>query len=253
MKREDLPKEVVKFEKIAAKRLEKLKKRQYDFAFSSSSGSYAPHVYHVFNDPDFQTAVRQLRETLEKLYYKDISLTTSPTDEHLLEEDRKHIKLLADEYCITLDDFGTYADGYFAAGYDYGKRIEEFGGLGMGYDGDHFMCYVIGPKTTIEQINEDWNFIKGIRPLWVGNENTKSKSPQSPELIYAIFKARGKDKLKFSEIFRLYQSGKLKGYEFKNTKQFSSEDSLERYYRKYKPEIQNTNIVAPPIPVYKKQ
>lgn len=238
----------VERDKLSASERKKNKQRQIKAALATDSGVYVQHVYQVFNDTDFETDVAQLRSKFEGLYYKNIALTTSDADIHLLDEDKELIKQLADKYCITVTDLGLYADGAFDDGCEFGHGDVEYGGFHFELTADGYrMYYLIGPKTTLEQIQKSWNFIKGMRAEFLENskENTKSKSPQNPELIYAIFKARTRDGLKFSQIFNLYENGKLPGYTGKNTRQYKSEDSLERYYRKYKPELQRNNIISP--------
>ena len=61
------------------------------------------------------------------------------------------------------------------------------------------------------------------------------RAADDTQLIYAIHKARWRG-LTFKQVFELYQAGMLDCYSDKVTNQFSSEDSLERYYNKYKPD-----------------
>ncbi len=248
-KRAALKIEKIDKSKITKNELAKRKKKQLKFISGSDTDKYTLHVYQVFKDLDFQKDVKALRKSLEQLYYKDISLITSYNDDHLLMDDKRLIKNLADKYCIDLMDLGIYADGLFDNGMLFGNHESMYGGLSYEYvDSTHYFCYKIGPKTTLEQIVKDWPLIREMRQLvyelYVGKPikiKTKSKSPQNPELIYAIFKARSKN-IKFSEIFKTYQNGKL--YEGQqNSNQFNSEDSLERYYRKYKPHKLPNNLI----------
>ena len=220
------------------KELIKLREKQRKFGLGSDSGKYASHVYQVFNDPDFDFDIEMLKEQFDKMYYPNVSLCTDYLDKHLLLEDKKIIKALADKYCITLDDLGIYADGYYADGsLEFGKLMYEYGGF-ITNNSQYFekmaFFYALGPKTTLQQIVNDWPFIQEYMTAMFSSTYTKSKSPENPELIYAVFKARAKG-LTFTEIFKMYQHGKLKGYKSTNTTQYSNEDSLERYYRKYMP------------------
>lgn len=63
----------------------------------------------------------------------------------------------------------------------------------------------------------------------------RNRAADDNQLIYAVYKAR-RAGLKFGEIFKLYQAGHLDGYFGRPTNNYSSEDSLERYYNKYKPD-----------------
>lgn len=220
------------------KELIKLREKQRKFGLGSDSGKYAAHVYQVFNDPDFDLDIKKLQKQFDKLYYPKISLKTDYLDNHLLLDDKEIIKVLADKYCISLADLGLYADGFYEAGtHDFGKLVYEYGGfitIGSEYYENMTFFYALGPKTTLQQIADEWDYIQELMGTIWYNTNTKSKSPENPALIYTVFKARAKG-LTFTEIFRKYQAGELIGYNGTNTKQYSSEDSLERYYRKYMP------------------
>jgi hypothetical protein len=217
--------------------LNKLREEQRKFGLSSDSGQYAAHVYQVFNDPDFDADIIKLRKLFDKMYYPMVSLTTDYLDPHLLLEDKNTVKTLADRYCISLEDLGIYADGQYEAGMGFGKLVYEYGGFitnNSPYYENMGFFYALGPKTTLQQITNEWNFIQEYMTAMFHSTNTKSKSPENPSLIYAVFKARANG-LTFTEIFRQYQDGVLKLYSGTNTNQYSSKDSLERYYRKYMP------------------
>lgn len=250
--RNELDKKMIEITKLEPSELASAKNDQRKYALDSKHGAYVPHVFFVFNDDDFKNDILELREKLENLYYKDISLTTEPSDPHLIAQDRKRIKEVADKYCITFDDLGFYADGHFENGeLSFGKRLSIEGGFipGFHYSLEHLdghPCYVIGPKTTLKDIQDDWPEIAEWRS-WRFTRNytpnksaTRRKSPENPELVYAIFKARRHNK-KYSEIYVLYSKGKLDNYHG-NTSQFNDEESLERYYRKYMPEAQDNQI-----------
>ena len=224
------------------------KQRQKAIADDTSSGTYLPHVYRVFEDPDFQKDTGDLRSLFEDLYYKDVSLTVEYEDEHLLLEDKLVIKELANKYMITLDDLGAYADGYYEDGVtNIGRRLEEFGGFRIvEIDGYHRPVYVIGTKTSLKTIKRDWPYVREARHDFLRgstNQNglTRSKSPDNPDLIFAIFKARLINN-KFSDIFSAYENRKLAGFSGSHS-QFKNEESLERYYRKYAPQLQ-ANVLS---------
>ena len=253
IRRRELSEEKVEYEKVTKSELTKRQEQQRKVALSSDSGTYIPHVYQVFIDPDFQQDIQELRDSLESLYYKDISLTISPSYEHLLLEDRLRIKEIADKYRITLVDLGFYADGQFNAGHDnFGRRVSEYGGFSVDHyqheEYDGLPCYIIGRKTTLNDIEREWPFIRAMRQdMFASKENnlttkTRTKSPENPQLIYAIFKARMSGK-KFREIYEYYISSNLIGYSG-NTNQFTGEDSLERYYRRHMPEVQRNPLIS---------
>jgi hypothetical protein len=100
--------------------------------------------------------------------------------------------------------------------------------------------YALGPRTTLQQITNDWGMIQEFIGATYGGTDSKSKSPENPQLIYAVFKARAAG-LTFTKIFRQYQDGELLGYKG-STRQYTSKDSVERYYRKYQPTPQRDNV-----------
>lgn len=232
---------------VDKKQLEGLRKKQKEIGLSSKSGNYVNHVYQVYLDIEFRDDVSTLREKLETLYYKDISFQFEVPAEHLLYEDAILIKQLADKYCISMDDLAFFADGHYAKGSsDFGRRKEEFGGLHNNWENHERLplCYVIGPKTSLQDIVDDWAFIKDYRhAMYFGKGDSaivRNKSSEQPELVYAIFKARSRG-LTFSVIFNEYAQGILSGNTIKHAS-FSNAESLERYYRKYKPDIQKNDL-----------
>lgn len=236
-KRKKLPKEYASDEKTSPS--QDTLKKQRDYAFSSGGLAYRAHTYCVFNDPDFEADIAKLRQELESLYYPNISLETSYYDEHILQEDRLMIKEIADRYCISLEDLGFYADGYFHLGYGaFGKNIRLEGGFKFLHpmETEDQPVYVIGKYTTLEDIRREWPYIKEITALKQfrdTEESARKRSPDNPALIYAVFKARMNGK-SFKAIFELYEHGELSTYSGGHT-QFNNEESLERYYRKYAP------------------
>jgi len=163
------------------------------------------HVYHVYNDPDFINDFNKL----------DIN-----------EDDTNTIRK---KYAITGFDllfFDTRNTIYLE------KNVERKGGLTFD---PKLKKYVLTFDITITKAEfiEFWNEFAVFRDAFIGKTNTKRKPPENHELIYAVFKA--KKKLTFREIFELYTVGKLPFYKG-SPNQYKSEESLERYYNKFKPD-----------------
>lgn len=221
---------------------------QKEYAFRSNGSAYRAHVYCVYEDPEFQAAIKELRSKLEKHYYKGISLETSRFDTHILPDDRIPIKKVADEFYISLEDLAFYADGSYDEEFiGFGKDYTHDGGYKLIDVAEHEIrpVYVIGRYTSLEDIIEEWRYVRAMADfqysIFGHDDNTRRKrSPNYPELIYAVFKARKKKKT-YGQIFRDYSDGTLEMYSGNNSV-FNSEDSLERYYRKYKP-IQQRNLI----------
>lgn len=249
MNRQDLPK-TKSGDHTLAENLDELRIIQREKGLGTNYGAYTCHVYQVFCDNTFKKEIKELKRNFEELYYPDVSLSTNIRDKHLLLEDKEKIKRIADKYRITLEDFGFFADGYFECGYlGFGEPEAEKGGLHIGEEehSDYPMCYIIGPKTTLNDIKKNWNYIRDLRKnLFYENKSktgtTRNKSPEHPQLIYAIFKARSYNKT-FRTIYSEYEDNKLTGYSG-NTNLFSDEESLERYYRKYAPNTQPNFVIS---------
>ncbi len=219
---------------VASAKEQKLARQVADELALNSNSAYRLHVYHVFNDPDFGSAVRKLRNYLETKYYEDISLNAQA--QHLIIEDKELVADLANKFCITLDDLRLYADGWYAVGAPYGNELQDSGIVQNG----NGLYYKIGAKTTLKDITKEWDYIKLLRKDYYGKQNTKNKAPENHELIYAVFKARNRSKpYRFSEIYSQYSTNQLKGYSVKvspDRLQYD-EESLERYFRKYMPSV----------------
>ena len=172
------------------------------------------HLYHVFNDPDFIKAGKQLRER--------------PHDSEAQIE-------LAEKYHVNkfhviafLEEFKD-KDWIVVNSLDlsplYSIEVIDF-------ESDQFINISLYPHVTQKSFLELWDEIaKAKKQLDV---KTRYRPPENHALVYAVFKAR--KRFKFSEIFKLYSEGKLPGYKG-STIQYTSEDSLERYYNKYKPRV----------------
>lgn len=246
-RRKKLTKEYISDEKHKASKDDLKKQREY--AFSSGGLAYRAHTYCVFNDPDFHVDIVKLRHKIESLYYLNVSLGTSYYDRHILPEDRLPIKEIADKYHITLQDLGYYADGYFQlGGTEFGRNVRIEGGFKLLQAGEveSLPVYVIGKYTTLEDIQRDWSYMKmttAVQQFRNPEDAARKRSPERPTLIYAIFKARN-DKLTYKKIYELYEHKRLYGYEGSSS-QFSNEESLERYYRKYAPQIPSNEITLP--------
>lgn len=93
-------------------------------------------------------------------------------------------------------------------------------------------------KVTKKEYDTAWEFIQWYKRERLGLIPTKKRrrSPENTKLIYAIFKARQQEPtMTFKKIFQLYQDGELPLYN--GSRNLTSEDKLERYYDRYKPNM----------------
>lgn len=92
-------------------------------------------------------------------------------------------------------------------------------------------------NITRREYDKGWDLLQWYKKNRLNLEKNKSKrkDPEHTELLYAIHKARHQTTpLTYKQIFKLYENGNLPRYS-KKTKPFKDEESLERYYQKYKP------------------
>jgi hypothetical protein len=194
-----------------------------------SGNAYKMHVFQVFMDTEFKTEVESLRQLLEKKYGKDVSFIFPILSTTLEDKYFKLLKRLANKYAISLLDLYIFADGHFAAGLDYGKTDSVVEGVERGIDGQ--LYYRIDATTTMESIRLHRKDIEMMQKVIFGNAHRKKKGAENPDLLYAIFKAKGSKS--FKQIFEEYREGSIGSYKVKNTKQFNGYESLQRYYNKH--------------------
>src|SRR5260221_13015607 len=135
----------------------------------NSGTSYRLHVYYVYHDPEFKAAVRKLIKYLDAKYYKDISLNADFG--HVVDMDRQLIIDVADKFCITPEDIRLYADGWYAVGAPYGISTRESGVV----QNNRGIYYKIGPKTTQQDIINEWDYIETLREEYFGQKHGKSR------------------------------------------------------------------------------
>lgn len=168
------------------------------------------HVYFVYNDPDFVAECVALDRMSPQNGYAKI----------------------ASKYAITPYDvffFDIRKKLYLS------ENLKRKGALSFDPSTKKFMLTFDFTITRAEFL-EFWDKFSSIQEALTQRKHSntkKRKPPENPELLYAIFKARSKSNT-FSQIFTMYSTGQLPHY-LGSTGQFKSEDSLERYYSKYKP------------------
>ena len=175
-----------------------------------NSGVFAWHRYWVYKDPDFIEAVKNLpKRVLSDLLFEDY-------------------QRIAQEFEIRQSDVDFVHERPFAT-----YTPEDVVASGLGY------TFKIDKKYFFAKMNHDITKRQFLH-LWaqlqfyktsMGIKKTKNKPPENTQLLYAIFKAR--KRYTFNETYIMYKNKSLPYYLGKGTSQFNSEESLERYYRKY--------------------
>lgn len=180
------------------------------------SNAFEWHVYYVYNDPEFKESC----EELARLKYPD----------------PKFVKLrdkISEKFCINPFFVNRYLNGGSADPelWSWDRKAPSFAWIKGHGDG----CYYFIELTMHAHVKRE-DFID----MWksVAKEKKKlgyslrKKPPENPSLIYAIFKSRESNS--FKEIYHLYSSGSLPNYTG-STGQYIDQESLERYYNKYRP------------------
>lgn len=201
-------------------------KRKYPEADYKSARDW--HIFHVYNDPEFIIDMKEFASYFEA--------DAKPVDEKILMQ--KYVSL-AEKYMITRPDIY-----YFQLNaYERYSFINSPSGAIVYYSEPAKQIIIrADPNITRMQFYKLWRRVVAER-----NDNkikaTKRKPPDDSRLIYAIFKQRQKN-VTFTEIYSMYQAGKLPLYEDGPTNQYDSKDKLERYYNSHKPDNFYSNDLA---------
>lgn len=185
------------------------------------------HVYWVINDPEFKKEAFAANDYSRAKYWKEKGIVKR-TAEHK-SEDQRIVDELRKKYCISQEAL----DKYWAFDQMRGDFDEPLISSEVDSGSDSIVVRFRSDITRDDYV-ASWNDIqRHLKLHGYKTSNNRRKPPQETKLIYAIFKARQRGNT-FNQIFWQYQQGNLPGYSGSST-QFISEDSLERYYRKYKP------------------
>lgn len=192
------------------------------------------HVLNVYKDPDFRRDIAYIA----KIGPDPIS---APFTERFLKDvikdkpDDKELRTLADlakRYCVTLDEVMHFLMGGLEM--PLPRDNESFKVDWEEYGEEKFFSITLYPEQMKkDDLADIWSLIQRKKHLMSEGKTTKRKPAENDTLLYAVFKARARG-LKFSEIFKHYETGTLQGYSG-GSSQFITAKSLERYYNKYKP------------------
>lgn len=199
------------------------------------------HIYFVYTDNEFIEEVEKINKKHRK--WAEDSGEKHPSGipkfpKSKKREANKDWKFICDKYAVSDSDITFFVQGGFGGGWDkktmamndVNAKVEE--NMGFVYEEDGRMIVELESYITYQRYHDLWkNVLEHKKKLLT---KPRRRAPESPKLIYAVFKARKKG-LSFPELFRLYSSGKLP-YFRGSTNQFKDEESLERYYDKYKPD-----------------
>jgi len=189
---------------------------------------YDHHLYQVLSDQEFRKDVISLNDkhaelaaSSEEVYRNGISKFPEAYNKEAIRE----WKEISDKYSITQQAIDIFLHGYYHV-----KDWPAGGYVDLMESSADSIILKLDPSITYKEYVALWKEVQSDKQV---EKNTKRRrNPEYPGLIYAVFKARAS--LTFREIFELYTSGNLPLYHG-SLSQFGDEDSLERYYNKYKP------------------
>lgn len=172
------------------------------------------HRHYVYNDPEFIADMNAYKE-LEKLD------SASPELAGLQQN-------IATQYAITVAEINRYLLGEIL----YSEYQTSTASFRMNLEKGEFTIQ-FGPSTSRAEVIEQWQKFEQMRVRLFPVRLSRRRVAEQPDLIYAIFKCRQRN-LSFREIFTLYSTGAIPGYNG-SISQYKDEDSLEKYYQANKP------------------
>lgn len=193
--------------------------------------AYLLHKKLVFDDPEFKTKIDSIKSSFTKstkkrrqtgVLHQTIGLPSNPFSAEQLKE----ITELVANFGVSSQDIIHYINGLTGASSVPVDRVA------VEYSQKLGLYIRIAPGATKSEIESAVENIDDMMEMVYGHSKPMHKPPQNYKLVYAVFRARMKNK-KFSEIYAMYEKGGLPLYN--GARSLKSEDSLERYYRKYKP------------------
>lgn len=141
------------------------------------------------------------------------------------------------KYQITDEEIEFFKSGSF----DKGRFINRRDSLSFYTDDEKKEITVkIGRNATLEDFREAWPLIRALKWSMFGQEEKRYRSPDQPEIVYAVYKKR-RDGLNRNEIFKLYSSGKLTLSPYDSDHFLTAKDLMD-YCRPFFAQIENNSL-----------
>jgi len=141
------------------------------------------------------------------------------------------------KYHITDDEIEFFKNGSF----DKARFINRRESLSFYTDEQKKEITVkIGRNATLEDFREAWPLIRALKWSMFGQEEKRYRSPDQPEIVYAVYKQR-RDGLKRNEIYKLYSSGNLTSSPY-DSDHFLTPKDLMDYCRPFFAQIENSDL-----------
>lgn len=184
------------------------------------------HMYWVYFDPAFISKF----QVFKTLTIEELGLGYDRSNKEKVQEADDMLDELIQIFNLTLEDINMFLrDTYINI--DFNNTVKSFE---YNEDKDTFIVHFDAATTYQDYMNSWWvlnNLIQAYVPS-SSRSTTRVTVAQDTRLLYAVFKAR--HGLTFKQVYELYRTGELLGYEGGVTNQFSDYLSLERYYNRNK-------------------
>lgn len=205
------------------------------------------HLANVYKDPDFIADIELLMPAHRHFIYqlRSARLANNAASENFLlnklnKLDQELVKKITDKYVITHADILFFLkDRLGWAFVERGEKPFEV------IDVDDKGNYTVRLQSDIKEkdILQLWRMVAEHKAKRRSGKATRNRANVYDELVYAIFKAKMKDKkLTYLQIFWQYQEDKLEGYELekgKDNKIFKNYETFKQNYIRHRPKPKN--------------
>lgn len=208
---------------------------------SNDEDTHELHVLNVYADPEFVSDMQYIAKNgtdeIDRVILSGLLPNDQETHNLLADERLATTADISKKYCLTMDEIIHFAGGF--RGTLPLPRDKPFKVNWDEYDDQDSFSVSFETDIKKEDFMQIWKLIRRKQIIKHGGKTFKRKPVENDKLVYAIFKAKIKGD-RFSRTFRNYQKGSLEGCSGSSS-QYQTEESLERYYKKHKPTINDQN------------
>jgi len=190
-----------------------------------AKGDYFRYIQSIYQDPEFLDKINELREMIVDYENKNPRKVFVGTELSSPKNIKDFIKGLSKEFDITWDRIVLFLDypedtpintNMISTYYD--KKLKK-------------IIIEMSPQLTKEDFMGYWAMIEMAKKD-ISNIKIWQRGSDNPKLAYAVYRAREKDKMKFSVIAQKLSKGELKRYE--DRKYISTEEGVKKLYHNFK-------------------
>jgi len=163
------------------------------------------------------------------------------------DQDFRHdVKALSEKEIISKYHLSKEEIDFFAQGsFDRGRFINRRDSIAFHTDEKNKIITMnIGKDATLSDVQEAWPIVRAMKWSMYGQEETRHRSPDHPQIVYAVYKQQASG-LKRSQIFERYTSGKLLNEDY-DTSLFLTPKDLVDYCRPYFSQIEGNQTRKKP-------